>query len=346
METLQINNLEVYGKHGQTGDEQNIEQPFLINVSVEFNAQKSIETDNLTDTIDYVLLEKIIRETVSGQSYVLLETLVNTIGKKILEQTIAQKVSVTISKTRARVSQGIPTYKATLQKSLVSLSPELYDFDIKYVLRSLDQFGGVSIPILPRETREKLLGEVKNYDFIDQPETVEGSLVKEELSSISHFRYDSLVFSVQETFQRMLRQKLEELGEENVFEKDFRFNEPTIQMYKKGSLGIETHKDFTCCRNLICVFILTGHGRFGITKERNKENPHLLDTHPGNVILLRAAGYRGAGQETRPFHFIDQITEDRIVLGFRQNLKLNDKQTWMRGYVPDQFHSKRKIWQS
>jgi hypothetical protein len=68
--------------------------------------------------------------------------------------------------------------------------------------------------------------------------------------------------------------------------------------------------------NLICVFVLTGHANFALCKDREGTKPKYLDTTPGNVIIMRAPGFMDS--DFRPFHFLTDVSERRIVFGLRQ----------------------------
>lgn len=43
----------------------------------------------------------------------------------------------------------------------------------------------------------------------------------------------------------------------------------------------------------------------------------LMVSRPGTLLLIRGTGFIGA--ETQPFHFIDNVQEERLTLTFRQN---------------------------
>lgn len=93
----------------------------------------------------------------------------------------------------------------------------------------------------------------------------------------------------------------------------------SLQLYEEGSIGITPHMDGKSVANLICIVILTGESKFALCEDREGSNPKYLDTTPGNVIFMRAPGYRRS--DHRPFHFVTDITSRRIVVGIRQVVK-------------------------
>ncbi|MCY4223051.1 MAG: hypothetical protein OXD35_15560 [Thiotrichales bacterium] len=99
------------------------------------------------------------------------------------------------------------------------------------------------------------------------------------------------------------------------FESRLVFNDLMLQVYRPGEIGITPHRDRVAYRNLICLFVLEGRGRFGICEDRSGRGARIIAHHPGDVVLTRAPGFRGS--DRRPFHFLDRITERRYVFGLR-----------------------------
>jgi len=100
------------------------------------------------------------------------------------------------------------------------------------------------------------------------------------------------------------------------FEGPLVFNDLMLQRYAVGELGITPHRDRTAYRNLVCLFVLSGRGRFYVCDDRGATNAHEIPNAPGDVLLMRAPGFLGSNE--RPFHFVRDIREPRYVFGLRQ----------------------------
>jgi dihydroneopterin aldolase len=321
--SLTISNLIYWGRHGRTGDESTIAQPFRVDIKIIFPFEKAFQTDDLCDVVDYKEIEVIVQKRIEGESKVLIETLAGIISDDVLEMfPMIQKVFVKITKTRPK-SLGTPSVVVTKMRNENKTNKASFveDFNLEDVIKGLDTVGAVSISILRDETRKILLEEAERGEYIRQPDVVGNAHVREELSSVETFSPGSLFYKLKENFEEALLNKITSLsGSENLFPTHpLRFNDMSLQLYEKGSIGITPHMDFKYSVDLICIFILKGSAKFAICKDREASSPVYLDTRPGNVILMRASGYKGS--DFRPFHFLADVTEDRIVFGLRQKIK-------------------------
>lgn len=208
-------------------------------------------------------------------------------------------------------------YKILINKLIL----DLFDFDVEEVINCLAANGGISLPILSESRRKKLIGEACSYQYRPQPEIVGKGQVREQLSSAKKFPEGSLFWKLRDDFTELLVRKLGTLTIKDLFAMPIDFNDMSLQKYDQGSIGITPHKDGKSRVNLICVFNLIGKAEFALCDDRNGSNPRFLDTTPGNLILLRAPGFfHGTLQ---PFHFVRNVTEERVIFGLRQ--KLNSK---------------------
>ena len=98
MGIIKVENIRVFAHHGCLKEETKIGSDYLVDLEVEANLQISAKTDKLSDTVDYVFLNRIIREEMTKPSYLL-----ETVGKRILnrifnEDALVQKATVWVSK--------------------------------------------------------------------------------------------------------------------------------------------------------------------------------------------------------------------------------------------------------
>jgi len=98
MGIIKVENIRVFAHHGCLKEETKIGSDYSVDLEVKANLQESAKTDLLKDTVDYVFLNKVIREEM-GKSSHLLETVAKRILNRIFsEDNLVKKATVWISK--------------------------------------------------------------------------------------------------------------------------------------------------------------------------------------------------------------------------------------------------------
>ena len=85
MGIIKLTNIRTYSYHGCLIEEGKIGSDYTINLAVETDLGKSSVTDNLKDTVDYVLLNRIVVEEMAIRSD-LLEHVAHRIITRIFEE--------------------------------------------------------------------------------------------------------------------------------------------------------------------------------------------------------------------------------------------------------------------
>ena len=80
MGKIKLKNIRCYSFHGCLKEEAKIGSDYLVNLTVKANLKKGSGSDNLKDTVDYVLLNKIVKEQMSKPS-----RLLESVAKRILD---------------------------------------------------------------------------------------------------------------------------------------------------------------------------------------------------------------------------------------------------------------------
>ncbi len=98
MGIIKVENIRVFAHHGCLKEETKIGSDYRVDLEVEADLQTSAKSDKLSDTVDYVFLNRIVREEMSIPSYLL-----ETVGKRILnrifnEDKLVKKATVWVSK--------------------------------------------------------------------------------------------------------------------------------------------------------------------------------------------------------------------------------------------------------
>lgn len=194
---------------------------------------------------------------------------------------------------------------------------EPVEYDMYSLFEQIRSNDAVSVKILRDEFRKLLFDEAKRIPYTREEEYVGSGekTVIQQLGTFKDFPEDSGFIRLRDRFREFIDLKICGITP-YPFETELNFNSPELIRYEQGSTGITPHRDGLKYRNLICIFNISGRGRFFICDDRKGNNPVEFDTTPGNVILMRAPGFMGS--DHRPFHFVRGITEERYVFVLRQ----------------------------
>lgn len=92
MGTIRLKNIQLYAYHGCLVEEGKIGSDYRVDLSVEANLSTSAVTDELHDTVDYVHLNKIIKEEMAVRS-----KLLEHVAKRILDRIFNEITMVTVA---------------------------------------------------------------------------------------------------------------------------------------------------------------------------------------------------------------------------------------------------------
>lgn len=98
MGIIKVENIRVFAFHGCLKEETKIGSDYRVDLEVKADLQTSATSDKLNDTVDYVFLNRIIKEEMSNPS-ALLETVAKRILNRIFnEDQLVKKATVWVSK--------------------------------------------------------------------------------------------------------------------------------------------------------------------------------------------------------------------------------------------------------
>jgi len=114
--TIKLKNIKVFAYHGCLKEETKIGSDYRVDLIVKTNLNTSSKTDSLNDTVDYVLLYKIVDEEMNIPSK-LLETVIKRIIDRIfLESGLVTKATVSVSKINPPIGGDVEMVTLKLTK--------------------------------------------------------------------------------------------------------------------------------------------------------------------------------------------------------------------------------------
>jgi dihydroneopterin aldolase len=95
---IKVENIRVFAHHGCLKEETKIGSDYRVDVEIKADLQTSAKTDKLSDTVDYVLLNAIVKKEMQKPSK-LLETVAKRILNRIFkDEALVKKATISISK--------------------------------------------------------------------------------------------------------------------------------------------------------------------------------------------------------------------------------------------------------
>ena len=118
MGIIKVENIRVFAHHGCLTEETKIGSDYRVDLQVKANLQTSAQTDDLNDTVDYVLLNNIVKEEMAIASK-LLETVAKRVLDRVFkESNTVEKVTISISKMNPPIGGDVEmvTIKLTVKR--------------------------------------------------------------------------------------------------------------------------------------------------------------------------------------------------------------------------------------
>lgn len=113
--SIKLKQIKVYAYHGCLVEEEKIGSDYLVNLTVKANLEEASITDSLKDTVDYVHLNRIVKEEMAIRS-----KLLEHVGKRIVDR-IFKELQL-VKKIKVQVSKVNPPIGGDVEEVIVSLS--------------------------------------------------------------------------------------------------------------------------------------------------------------------------------------------------------------------------------
>ncbi|MCW5519924.1 dihydroneopterin aldolase [Aureitalea sp. L0-47] len=117
MSRIRLKNIRIFTNHGCLSEEEKIGSDYLVNLSVDADLSEAARTDQLKDTVDYVHLNRIVKEQMAQRS-----KLLEHVGQRIIdavfeEVAVVNSVEVTVSKVNPPIGGDVAEVSVTMSSS-------------------------------------------------------------------------------------------------------------------------------------------------------------------------------------------------------------------------------------
>ncbi|WP_194851592.1 dihydroneopterin aldolase [Nonlabens antarcticus] len=113
MHKILLENVRVYTNHGCLNEEELIGSEYRVDLEVTTDLTKSSQTDDLNDTVDYVSLNRIIKEEMAIRSKLLEQVAQRILNRVFKEEEMVKEATVKVSKINPPLGGDVE--KVTIQ---------------------------------------------------------------------------------------------------------------------------------------------------------------------------------------------------------------------------------------
>lgn len=114
MTVVEIQGLELHGRHGALDQERETGQRFLFDIRLTVGDEAG-RTDRLEDAVDYRDVVAAVRELSDGRRFTLLEGLARAVAQDLMARFPLQAVSVRVRKPDVRLEAPVEWTAATVE---------------------------------------------------------------------------------------------------------------------------------------------------------------------------------------------------------------------------------------
>ena len=124
-DTISLNNMHFFAKHGVLSAEKELGQNFIVSVHIGTNLQKAGQSDELNDTVDYAQVYQITKSIVERKHFNLIEALAENIAQALIAsderiasaRIIIKKPNAPVAGVFDNMEVNIIRYKPNLNKT-------------------------------------------------------------------------------------------------------------------------------------------------------------------------------------------------------------------------------------
>lgn len=117
MDRIEVEGIKLFGYHGCLDEEGKIGTDYRVNVTVWGDLSRPAQTDELHDTLDYVIINRIVKQEVAIRSK-LIEHVANRILDRLLaEMPPAQKAEIKLSKLYPPINGDVESVSVVMSRT-------------------------------------------------------------------------------------------------------------------------------------------------------------------------------------------------------------------------------------
>ena len=115
---IKITGIRSWGHHGALPEETRLGQRFRVSLALELDTRPAAQSDDLSKTVDYAAVIRVVEGELKGTPRYLIETLAENIARRLLSEfAILQALTVEIEKPFAPVAADVDGIAVVIRRS-------------------------------------------------------------------------------------------------------------------------------------------------------------------------------------------------------------------------------------
>ncbi|MFT6930680.1 MAG: dihydroneopterin aldolase [Sediminicola sp.] len=116
MGKVKLSNIKAYGHHGCLQEEAIIGSDYRVDLEVVADLTKASQSDNLLDTVDYVHLNRIVKEEMKIRAKLLEHVAKRIVDRVFSELAMVEEIEISVSKINPPIGGDVEMVSINLQR--------------------------------------------------------------------------------------------------------------------------------------------------------------------------------------------------------------------------------------
>ena len=115
LDSIKLKNIRLYAYHGCLDEEERIGSDYVVNLEVKADLSEASKSDSLAETVDYVQLQRIVREEMAIRSKLLENVAQRIMNSVLLKIEMVQEVEVSVAKKNPPIGGDVAEVAVTMR---------------------------------------------------------------------------------------------------------------------------------------------------------------------------------------------------------------------------------------
>lgn len=117
MDRIEVEGIKLFGYHGCLDEEGKIGTDYRINVTVWGDLSRPAQTDELKDTLDYVIVNRVVKQEMAIRSKLIEHVAQRILDRLFLEMPPLEKAEIKLSKLYPPINGDVESVSVVMTKT-------------------------------------------------------------------------------------------------------------------------------------------------------------------------------------------------------------------------------------